>query len=171
MPKPGPKIRLIADKDLEELYAIDQSCFPTGVSYSKDELRWFATRRGALGYVAEWIPESETPPAGKPIVGFILAWMKPRQIGHIITLDILENFRRRSIGSKLMNPVEEDFRKAAIRMAVLEVSVKNLPAQAFYKKFRYRTAERLAAYYPNGEDAFEMIKVLGSEIKKASPKK
>lgn len=168
MPEAGLNIRSIVEKDLEHLYAIDQSCFPSGVSYSRDELCWFATRRGALGYVAERIPEKKIQSKERQSIGFILAWMKPRQIGHIITLDILENFRRRSFGSQLMNRVEKDFRAAAIQMAVLEVSVNNFPAQAFYKKFGYRISERLAAYYPNGEDAFELIKVLGSEIKKTS---
>ncbi|MGB7624090.1 MAG: GNAT family N-acetyltransferase, partial [Terriglobia bacterium] len=77
--------------------------------------------------------------------------------GHVITLDVLERYRRLHIGSKLMKKVEEEFHDAQIRVALLEVSVNNTPAQEFYKSFGYKVNERLKNYYPTGEDALEMV--------------
>jgi ribosomal protein S18 acetylase RimI-like enzyme len=56
-----------------------------------------------------------------------------------------------------MQKVEEDFRREAVRIVILEVAVSNITAQHFYKQFGFEVAERLENYYPNSEDAFEMV--------------
>jgi ribosomal-protein-alanine N-acetyltransferase len=151
-------IRPIDKADLEMLFAVDQKCFPRGVSYSRWELKWFTSRRGAFGYVAELCAARVVSVNRKQIVGFILAWKETNKAGHIITLDVLEPFRRRAIGSLLMKKVEDEFRRDRVRMAVLEVAVNNTPAFEFYKKFGYEVSERLRNYYPTGDDAFEMLR-------------
>lgn len=158
MSKPKILIRPIVKTDFDGLYAIDQSCFPQGVAYTRWELRWFLSRRGALGYVAEVAPEKQMKLKEDRVAGFIVAWLEPRKAGHIITLDIVEAYRRQHIGSELMQKVEEDFKAAGVRVVVLEVSVKNDSAQEFYKRFGYEVSERLRNYYPTGEDAFEMVR-------------
>jgi [ribosomal protein S18]-alanine N-acetyltransferase len=147
-------IRPISKSDFEKLYSIDQACFPQGIAYTRWELRWFLSRQGALGYVAELgAAELEIP----VIAGFIVAWLKKRKAAHIITLDVLEPYRRQSVGKTLMQKVEEDFRREAVRVVILEVAVSNTTAQHFYKQFGFEVAERLENYYPNIEDAFEMV--------------
>lgn len=155
MSTPNIHLRPIEKSDFEALYAVDQACFPRGVAYSRWDLRWFMTRRGAFGYAAQLLPGAGIESMQNAIVGFILAWESKRE-GHIITLDVVEPYRRQSIGTLLMQKTEEDFNKAGIEVAVLEVSVSNLAAQAFYQKFGYKITERLRSYYPSGEDAFEM---------------
>ena len=147
-------LRPIDKSDFEKLYAIDQACFPQGIAYTRWELRWFLSRRGALGYVAEIeVAEQEIP----IIAGFVVAWMKEHKAAHIITLDVLEPYRRQSVGKTLMQKLEEDFRREAVRVVVLEVAVNNTAAQHFYKTIGFEVAERLKNYYPNSEDAFEMV--------------
>ncbi|MBZ5537100.1 MAG: GNAT family N-acetyltransferase [Acidobacteriia bacterium] len=158
MSKIHVSIRPIEKSDFETLCEIDQACFPPGVAYSTWEMRWFLTRRGAFGFLAEVGDKENLPPGGSPIAGFIVAWKVQGKAGHIITLDILERYRRLHIGSNLMKKVEEEFRKAEIRVALLEVSVNNTAAQEFYKGFGYKVNERLKNYYPTGEDALEMAR-------------
>jgi [ribosomal protein S18]-alanine N-acetyltransferase len=158
MSKLNASIRPIEKADFETLCEIDQACFPPGVAYSRWEMRWFLTRRGAFGFLAE-IGEKRNIPRGEgPIAGFIVAWKVRGKVGHIITLDILERYRRLHIGSNLMKKVEEEFRQAQIRVAQLEVSVNNTAAQEFYKSFGYKVNKRLKKYYPTGEDALEMAR-------------
>jgi ribosomal-protein-alanine N-acetyltransferase len=150
-------IRPIEKADFETLCEIDQACFPPGVAYSRWEMRWFLSRRGAFGFLAEIGDKTQIPPGSSPIIGFIVAWKVQHKAGHVITLDVLERYRRLHIGSKLMKKVEEEFHDAQIRVALLEVSVNNTPAQEFYKSFGYKVNERLKNYYPTGEDALEMV--------------
>jgi len=158
MPKAPISIRSIETRDCDALYAIDQACFPHGVAYSKWEIRWFLSRRGAFGYLAELESGGGEGASGSSTVGFVVAWKVDHKAGHIITLDILEPYRRRRIGSALMKKVEEEFHRACIRVALLEVSVNNTTAQQFYRKFGYEVSDRLKKYYPTGEDAFEMVR-------------
>lgn len=151
-------IRAIEKADFETLCEIDQACFPPGVAYSRWEMRWFLTRRGAFGFLAEIGDKANIPPGDSPIIGFIVAWKVEGKAGHIITLDILERYRRLHVGSSLMKKVEEEFRKSQVRVALLEVSVNNTAAQEFYRGFGYKVNERLKNYYPTGEDALEMAR-------------
>ncbi len=160
---PNIRIRPIEKTDFERLYAIDQACFPLGVAYSRYEMRWFITRKGAFGFVAEAAPVDANAASGESIIGFILGWKERNRAGHIITLDVLEPYRRRAVGALLMKKAEEEFVSSRIRLAVLEVAVSNEAALSFYKKFGYEVSERLGSYYPTGEDAFEMIRWLESE--------
>lgn len=154
MPASPFNIRPIDKSDFEKLYAIDQACFPQGVAYTRWELRWFLSRQGALGYVADIKAVEQEIPV---IAGFIVGWIKKQKAAHIITLDVLEPYRRQSVGKTLMRKLEEDFRREAVRVVILEVAVSNITAQHFYKQFGFEVAERLKNYYPNSEDAFEMV--------------
>ena len=156
---PSDLLRPIDKSDFETLYSIDQACFANGVAYSRFEMRWFMSRRGAFGFVAELPQKKEEAGSSEhSVIGFILAWKGQKQVGHIITLDVLEPYRRQSLGSRLMRQVEERFRENGVRIAVLEVSAENHAAMEFYKKFGYQVTERMRGYYPNGEDAFEMVR-------------
>ncbi len=156
MTSSGLTIRPIEKEDFDELYAIDQACFEPGVAYSRSELRWFLSRKGAFGFVAQLTGDSIHSQSRQPIVGFILAWKQANRLGHIITLDVLDQFRRKTIGTQLMNRASKEFTSSGVRLVVLEVSVKNAPAQAFYRKFGFQMVDRLRNYYSNGEDALAL---------------
>ncbi|MGB7624480.1 MAG: hypothetical protein WBN92_19205, partial [Terriglobia bacterium] len=67
-------IRPIEKADFETLCEIDQACFPPSVAYSRWEMRWFLSRRGAFGFLAEIEDKTQVPPENSPIIGFIVAW-------------------------------------------------------------------------------------------------
>jgi [ribosomal protein S18]-alanine N-acetyltransferase len=83
--------------DLDILASIDQECFPPGISYTRAELVGFIGHRNARTWVAE---------AGGEIVGFVVAARQLRQVGHIITIDVIKSWRRRGVGARLMDAVE-----------------------------------------------------------------
>jgi [ribosomal protein S18]-alanine N-acetyltransferase len=136
--------------DFRALYKLDQSCFPPGISYSKWTLQHFMNLPSADCLVAE---------DNKHIAGFILSEENP-PLAHIITLDVSESHRRQGLGSELVKEMEEHLRFQGVRSVLLETSVENQSAIAFWEHHGYRTEAVLKRYYLGRTDAYEMRKRL-----------
>ena len=137
--------------DLETLYKIDQECFPPGISYSQDELTRFIRQRQAKTWVA-WLD--------KTIVGFLVLGREPQKVGHIVTIDVVENVRGQGVGTLLMKTCEEWARHEELKLIYLETADDNRPAQIFYAARGYVKVEEIAKYYPNLQTAWVMVKWL-----------
>ena len=85
-------------------------------------------------------------------------------MGHIVTLDVAEKFRRQGVGTRLLEEMEEHFVFQGVRAVLLETSVENKSGIAFWEKHGYRTEAVVKKYYLGKIDAFEMRKKL--EIRK-----
>ena len=96
---------------------------------------------------------------GKAIAGFILAEENP-PLGHIITLDVAESFRRRGVGTKLLEEMERHFAFKGVESVLLETSVENESGIAFWERHGYRTEAVVKKYYLGKIDAYEMRKRL-----------
>jgi [ribosomal protein S18]-alanine N-acetyltransferase len=149
-------IREYRVEDFQTLYDIDRACFPPGIAYSRLELAHYMKVRGAFTLVAE--TKRKTP----EIAGFIVAQRHPKGMGHIITIDILKEFRRDGLGTIIMEAAEDRLKAAGCDAIFLEVAVDNLSAIKFYKNLGYFTLKRIPHYYPNKLDAFMMVKRLTS---------
>lgn len=76
--------------------------------------------------------------------------------GHIFSIGVLPDFRRRGIASALLAiSMDKMFRKGCKEL-FLEVRVSNIPAQSLYRKFNFKIVARIPAYYADGEDAYVM---------------
>ena len=91
--------------------------------------------------------------------GFIVA-ETGKQAGHIITIDVLKEFRRSGLGSQLMAAAEQRMRAAGCPAVILETAVDNATALAFYKRHQYFLVKTLPRYYATGVDAFVLKKDL-----------
>ncbi len=140
-------------RDFSALYRLDQACFPAGISYSKTTLRYFLSLRSADCIVAT---ESNR------IVGFILTEENP-PLGHVITLDVAEKFRRKGIGSALLAESEKDLALRGVRHVLLETAVNNEAGVAFWQRHGYRIEVTLKRYYLGRLDAYEMRKILPTQ--------
>lgn len=148
-------------EDLETLWAIDQQCFVGGIAYSRRELSAYMRRRGAFTFVAESRKPKDKPGTGSAaILGFIVAESNPGGAGHIITIDVLPEYRRSGLGSKLLAAAEERLWAMACPRVQLEAAVSNVSAIAFYKRHRYAVVGTLPRYYPGGLNAFVLQKNL-----------
>jgi ribosomal-protein-alanine N-acetyltransferase len=145
-------------EDLENLWRIDQECFPPGISYSRQELRFYVRRRGAITLVAARGGE-EPAAGGGEIGGFLVA--HPGHTGHIVTIDVVASARRSGVGSLLLRAAEDRLRIAGSRSVSLETAVDNLSALAFYKRHGYNVVKTIPRYYSNGVDALVLQKDLG----------
>jgi ribosomal-protein-alanine N-acetyltransferase len=136
--------------DFDALYAIDRACYAPGIAYSKLTLRWFLRLPGADCLVAE---------AGGEIAGFILA-EREGEYAHIITIDVLAEYRRHGIGTVLLRATEQRLAANGVRQIELETATDNDPAIAFWQKHGYRTVGVLKRYYLERLDAYSMHKSL-----------
>jgi len=146
----APSLRLYQPSDFETLYRMDQVCFPKGIAYGRYELRIYLRSEGSHCLLAEVAGE---------VAGFILAEQSAEQ-GHVITLDVLESYRRQSVGSKLLEAGEREASAHGAAIMYLETATTNKAAIALWKKHGYCEAATIENYYGRGENAFEMHKLL-----------
>jgi ribosomal-protein-alanine N-acetyltransferase len=150
-------------EDFENLWRIDQDCFPPGISYSRQELKFYVRRRGAITLVAASDPEkSDTLSVSGGVAGFIVA--HPGHTGHIVTIDVVASARRSCVGSLLLRGAEDRLRIAGSRSVSLETAVDNLSALAFYKRHGYSVVKTIPRYYSNGVDALVLQKDLENKL-------
>ena len=148
---PLMQLRPFRSSDLETLSAIDRSCFPASVAYSRQELESFITQPDSRTWVAV---------EGDTVLGFLVADRRSKDVGHVITIDVLEAWRRRGVGNQLMAAVEHWAETLALRLIYLETAENNVAAQRFYEARGYRRAKMLHDYYANGAAAWVMVKRL-----------
>jgi ribosomal-protein-alanine N-acetyltransferase len=147
-------IREFKQEDFDRLHAIDQDCFPPGVSYSRKELAYYMKMRGAFTLVAE------TKAKSAEIAGFIVAQRHPKGMGHVVTVDTVQGHRRDGLGTLLMEQAEERLTTAGCSAIFLETAGDNVAAIKFYKKLGYFILKTIPRYYQNNMDAFLMAKRL-----------
>ena len=94
------------------------------------------------------------------IVGFVVA-QRRRNVGRILTLDILPKARRFGLGSLLVEKCEQRLRLAGCDEIYLETAVNNEPALELYHKLGYKILQTVPEYYSSHAlDAFRMGKRL-----------
>ncbi len=79
--------------------------------------------------------------------------------GHIISIAVMPEMRRRGIGQALMekaiNALKERYK---VNECYLEVRVSNVPAIRLYQKLGFSIVDRIKKYYLDGEDAYLMAR-------------
>jgi len=136
--------------DFDTLHEIDQACYEPGVAYSKRDMRAYLQFPGAECILAE------TP---RDIAGFCIS-ARQRTRGYIVTIDVLQKYRKSGIGSALLREVERRLAANGVREVGLETATDNESAIAFWNRHGYRTLGVEKGYYPGGRDAFAMTKTL-----------
>ena len=143
-------LRTYTPEDFETLYEIDQACYEPAIAYSKREFRNYLRFPGAECVIAE--------ENGK-LAGFCLTAHQQAR-GYIITIDVLEKFRRRGVGTALLAEVERRLAAHGVEEIGLETATDNDSAIAFWQRHGYRIEAVLKNYYPGHLDAYEMRKRL-----------
>lgn len=133
------RIRDFQISDLQQMFEIDRLCFPAGIAFSLREFHAVCNSLDSLCRVAERCGN---------IAGFVLAGIDRGRHGHVITLDVIPEERRKGIGSRLMNDLHRILKNMEIKISVLEVGKDNIPARRLYERMQYRYAGILPGYYP-----------------------
>lgn len=152
---PQYDIRPMTLAHLDECWRLDQRCFVDGEAYSRETFEYLLTSPDSVAYRAVM--------SDGTMVGFIVGLVEPDRTGHVTTLGVAPEHRRRHIANRMLLKVEEGFRRRNIRTVRLEVRSVNTGAQALYHQLGYSITQRLPRYYSNGGDGFLMLKSLGDE--------
>ena len=131
-------IRAYQPEDLPALHAIDRVCFPRAIAFSRAELQLYVRDPAAVTRVAQLQSQ---------IVGFVVGRLERPGVGHVLTLDVVPEARRRGLGAALMKVLHEELARRGAQRILLEVDVENAGARRFYEKLGYVRGERIPGYY------------------------
>jgi ribosomal-protein-alanine N-acetyltransferase len=145
-------IRPLTTDHLQDVLRLNIRCFKNGENYTKHTFSFLLNEPNTLSY--------RVTTAAGDIVGFVFVMINDNGAGHLTTIGVAPEHRRRGIGARLLTHVEEALKAREINTMVLEVRVSNTSAQSLYRKFGYTTVQRVEDYYVNGEACFLMMKPL-----------
>jgi ribosomal protein S18 acetylase RimI-like enzyme len=160
VPAIGVTLRPYQPPDFETLLAMDQACFPKPIAYRRRELKRYLQLESSHCIVAEY----GTAVLRKKVAGFILT-ERNGALAHIITLDVLEAYRRMSVGSSLLEAAEREADSHGALCMYLETATTNKAAIALWKKHGYRETGTIENYYGRGQHAYEMLKPFARKSK------
>ncbi|MEM3577379.1 MAG: ribosomal protein S18-alanine N-acetyltransferase [Candidatus Bathyarchaeia archaeon] len=127
-------------RHLDRLYEIEIKCFEKE-AFTKQQIASLLANYNAVGLIAKLNGE---------IVGFVIGMLYAddgRIVGHILTVDVLPEHRRRGIGLRLLEEIEKIFRGKGANVSVLEVREDNIAALRLYQKLGYKRVAKLKYYY------------------------
>jgi len=146
------EIRPLTEKNIQEVLKLNLRCFKSGENYTKYTFSYLLNEPNCLSY--------RIVALNKQMVGFIFIMTDELGTGHITTIGVAPEHRRRGLANELLRHAEEALQKRRINTLMLEVRAGNFSAQNLYRKFGYSIVQRLPKYYNNGEDGFLMVKPL-----------
>lgn len=142
----------LTSAQLDEVWRLDQRCFVDGEAYSRDTFDYLLSAPECIAY--------RIVTTQGAMVGFIVGLIEPGATGHITTLGVAPEHRRRHIARRMMERIEQGFRQRGCTSVRLEVRTVNLGAQRLYTQIGYTVTQRLPNYYSNGGDGLLMIRSL-----------
>jgi ribosomal-protein-alanine N-acetyltransferase len=139
------KIRRANIDDLKEIYRIEKESFPDPYPYGL--LKAFLFHPGV--YLVAIVEEK--------IIGYCIGIIRNEDIGHIISIAVDKNYRRRGIGTILLRNTINELMKLGARKIRIEVRESNIAAIKLYEKIGFREKEKIYGYYSDGETAIVMF--------------
>jgi ribosomal protein S18 acetylase RimI-like enzyme len=149
-------IQLANADEIDDIFEIEQKCFPGKVGYSKRQLEHLI-----LNAKSDCLVEKKD---GVVRAFLIVTYRQGSLTCDIETIDVDPAFKNKGIGLKLLEAAETDMKRRGMRRSQLEVSEGNEAALNLYRKAGYTLKERIEGYYKfehNGtRNAIRMVKTL-----------
>ena len=99
------------------------------------------------------------------VIGYVMFWIKYENQGHIISIAVDKNYRRRGAGTQLLVKAIAILSLLNLDAIYLEVNENNTGAVDFYKSFNFKIDRVVPGYYENGDGAIIMyIPLRGGKI-------
>jgi ribosomal-protein-alanine N-acetyltransferase len=135
----------LTEKDLQEVMEIGYKCFPDPYPLGLLEQLYKSDPWGFLGVRIN----------GK-LVGYLICTMRWGGVGHVLSIAVDPEYRRRGVGRTLILRALERLRKEGATSVRLEARKSNLGARAFYSVLGFKEERELPHYYEDGETAVLM---------------
>lgn len=127
-------------RHLQELYEIESRCFDEE-AFTEDQIATLLTGYSSVSLIAL---------SSDAIIGFIIGSMyfeRNSLMGHVFTIDVLPDHRRKRVGTLLLQELEKLFKAKGAHACTLEVREDNIAAIGLYRKLGYKTISKLRNYY------------------------
>jgi [ribosomal protein S18]-alanine N-acetyltransferase len=151
-----PGIYIANAEEIDDIFEIEQKCFPGKVGYSKRQIEHLI-----LNANSDCLVEKID---GITRAFLIVTYRQGNFTCNIETIDVDPAFKNRGIGLKLLKAAEINMKRRGMRWSQLEVSEGNEAALKVYRNAGYTFKERLEGYYKfehNGtRNAIRMVKML-----------
>ena len=145
-------VRPLTENNSRDVLKLNLRCFRNGENYTKYTFAYLFNEPTALSYQA--VTED-----GK-MAAYMFVIVQGDGTAHLTTIGVAPEHRRRGVAEMLLGHLETVLRAKGVSTVVLEVRVRNTPAQMLYVRNGYITVKRIARYYTDGEDCFMMVKSL-----------
>lgn len=151
----SPSLRPFTEDDQARILEIEVASFPD--PWPPSFFNYIKGKAPGLFIVAE---------DGGEIVGYVIGELREimfsgvshrSKVGHILNIAVDEGWRKRGVGTLLMEEIEGRFGRMDASKVTLEVRESNSTAQSFYQGRGFNEIGRVKAYYPD-EDAIIMSK-------------
>ena len=115
-----------------------------------------------------WVAREEDGASPLP-VAFIVAWHVADEL-HVLNVTTRTDRRRRGIGRALMETAVAYGREKRVKQVLLEVRRSNHAAIALYRTMGFFATRLRPRYYPDDEDAVEMLLLLDPQTGEILPR-
>lgn len=143
------KIRLAGLDDLDAIMRVENACFGNE-RFDLSVVRAFLARRDSFALIA--VDDD------LPVGAAMCTCSRGTSRGRIASVAVLDECRRRGVGSRLVKACEREFRRRGFTRFVLEVAVDNEAAVKTYVANGYRIRGTIKDYYSRGRSAYCMEK-------------
>jgi ribosomal-protein-alanine N-acetyltransferase len=150
------RVRIAESRDLHEVMGINRKSFV--LPYTVSVFREFYREHRYAFIVADLDGVIVGYSMSRVLKRLSFRGMGIKKIGHIMSIAVHPNYRRRGIGRMLLTKTMKILGKNGASELHLEVRVSNRLAREMYVKFGFREERRLAGYYSDGEDGILMVK-------------
>ncbi len=150
------KIREFEESDLPAVMELNRTCLPEnypdnffmGIHYHAPKSFLVADTGGSvIGYIMCRIERGISSFGHRPV-----------KKGHIVSVAVRKDMRRRGVGSALITAAMRAMNDYGASEYFLEVRRSNEDAISVYERLGFRMVRVLKAYYRDGEDAFLMVR-------------
>ena len=141
------KIETASIRLLDKFCEIENQCF-SQEAFTKRQLAYLLTDYNTIGLVAK---------VNSDVAGFIISQVeieKDTLYGHIVTVNVAPNYRRKGIATQMIKDTEKILRDKGIGESHLEVREDNSAALKLYQNSGYIKIGRLEKYYGNKHGLF-----------------
>ncbi len=140
--------------DVPELWELDLRCFLDGEAYERETFRYLLSNPQTIS--------RQVRNESHQMCAFAIGVIEADGVGHITTIGVAPECRRRGLARLLMHEVELGFLERGVTTVRLEVRVGNVSAQQLYEQIGYIAVQRRNRYYSNGDDGYLMVRALDS---------
>ena len=151
---PACRVRPMKPSDIRQVMEIERQSFPNTWTRTIYDRELKNKLRGIVGFVRRVLRREPLP--RERILGLVGLWCMMGE-GHIVTIAVRHEHRRRGIGELLLVAILETALEAGQDGVTLEYRASNREARALYEKYGFSQVGLRARYYSdNQEDAVLM---------------